>query len=573
MAPRRARAPHERAPVQRLRGRAPAQGEPASVRVGGQDHRRGLGALDRRRARASSIARARHRRKPRSRARSSRRSATRLGFLLDVGLDYLTLDRAARDALGRRGAAHPARDADRLGPDRRALHPRRAVDRPPPARQRAPARRRCCGCATSATRSLVVEHDRDTILAADHVIDMGPGAGVHGGRGRRRGHAGRDHGATRRRSPAAISSGAAEIPVPRAAARRHAAGRSASAARAPAQPARTSTVEIPLGTMTCVTGVSGSGKSTLVIDTLYRALAQRLGRQHASAPARTTSSSAGSCSTRSSTIDQAPIGRTPRSNPATYTGLFAPIRELFAQLPEARARGYEPGRFSFNVKGGRCEACAGDGVIAHRDALPARRLRHLRGVPGPALRPRDAGGQATGARASPTCSTSPSARRSSSSAASPPSATQLDALREVGLDYVRLGQPATTLSGGEAQRIKLGRELARRATGRTLYILDEPTTGLHFEDVRRLLDVLERLVDPGNTVVVIEHNLDVIKTADYVHRPRPRGRRRRGPHRRRRHARGGRRPAERIQHRRASSSAASSGQAVAARARPAVAAD
>jgi len=266
--------------------------------------------------------------------------------------------------------------------------------------------------------------------------------------------------------------------------------------------------------MTCVTGVSGSGKSSLVVDTIYPALAQRLGggRQE---PGAHDQLSGWQMLDKVIEIDQAPIGRSPRSNPATYTGVFGPVRELFAQLPEARARGYGPGRFSFNVKGGRCEACAGDGLIAiEMHFLPdvfvtcevcgGRRYNretlevHFKG------------------RSIADVLDLSVAEALDFLGAVPAVRQRLEALREVGLEYIRLGQPATTLSGGEAQRVKLARELARRATGRTLYVLDEPTTGLHFDDVRRLLQVLGRLVDAGNTVLLIEHNLDVVKSADYV---------------------------------------------------------
>jgi excinuclease ABC subunit A len=273
-------------------------------------------------------------------------------------------------------------------------------------------------------------------------------------------------------------------------------------------------VAVPLGTMTCVTGVSGSGKSTLVIDTIYRALARKLGLGRAE-PSPHDELAGWQLIDKVIEIGQAPIGRTPRSNPATYTGVFGPIRELFAQLPEARARGYGPGRFSFNVKGGRCEACSGDGMIAIEmhflpdvyvvcEVCSARRYnRETLEVRFKGLSIADVL-DLTVVEALDTLGNVPAVRQ------------RLEALRDVGLEYIRLGQSATTLSGGEAQRVKLARELARRATGRTLYILDEPTTGLHFEDVRRLLDVLHRLVDSGNTVLLIEHNLDVIKSADHV---------------------------------------------------------
>src|SRR5947208_2700034 len=273
-------------------------------------------------------------------------------------------------------------------------------------------------------------------------------------------------------------------------------------------------VDIPLGTMTCVTGVSGSGKSSLVVDTIYPALARRLGggRQE---PGAHDELSGWQMLDKVIEIDQAPIGRSPRSNPATYTGVFGPVRELFAQLPEARARGYGPGRFSFNVKGGRCEACAGDGLIAIEmhflpDVFVTCEVCGGRRYNRETLEVRFKGQSIADvldlsvAEALDFLGSVPAIRQ------------RLEALREVGLEYIRLGQPATTLSGGEAQRVKLARELARRATGRTLYVLDEPTTGLHFDDVRRLLQVLGRLVDAGNTVLLIEHNLDVVQSADYV---------------------------------------------------------
>jgi excinuclease ABC subunit A len=273
-------------------------------------------------------------------------------------------------------------------------------------------------------------------------------------------------------------------------------------------------VDIPLGTMTCVTGVSGSGKSSLVIDTLYRALAQRLYGAKEKAGAH-DEIRGWQLLDKVIDIDQAPIGRTPRSNPATYTGLFSHLRDLFAQLPEARVRGYGPGRFSFNVKGGRCEACSGDGMIKiEMHFLPdvyvtcevCHGLRYNRETLEVQYKGKSIADllEMTVGQALDFLAPIPSIRQ------------KLATLHDVGLDYIHLGQAATTLSGGEAQRVKLAKELSRRATGKTLYILDEPTTGLHFEDIKRLLAVLGRLVDAGNTVVIIEHNLDVIKTADFV---------------------------------------------------------
>jgi excinuclease ABC subunit A len=356
-----------------------------------------------------------------------------------------------------------------------------------------------------------VEHDRDVILAADHVIDMGPGAGVHVGRVVAVGSP-----ADIQANPASLTgrylAGALTIPVP--ARRRRGAGWSLGVRGARANNLQRVDMAIPLGTMTCVTGVSGSGKSTLVVDTIYRALARRLGLG-GEEPGAHDELTGWQLVDKVVEISQAPIGRSPRSNPATYTGLFAPIRELFAELPEARTRGYGPGRFSFNVKGGRCEACAGDGVIAIEmhflpDVFVTCEVCRGRRYDRETLEVRFKGYSIadvldlTVAEAFDVLGSVPAVR------------TRLEVLRDVGLGYLRLGQAGNTLSGGEAQRVKLARELARRATGRTLYVLDEPTTGLHFDDVRSLLDVLDRLVDAGNTVLLIEHNLDVILAADWV---------------------------------------------------------
>jgi len=434
----------------------------------------------------------------------------RLGFLVDVGLDYLALDRGAATLSG--GEGQRIRLATQIGSKLVGVlyildEPSIGLHQRDNARLLATLRQ----LRDLGNTVVVVEHDRDTILAADHVIDMGPGAGVHGGRVVSAGPP-----AAIMADPASLTgrylAGAEEVPVPRR--RRRGTGWTIGVRGARANNLRGIDVDVPLGTMTCVTGVSGSGKSSLVVDTIYPALAKRLGggRQEPGAHAEL---SGWQMLDKVIEIDQAPIGRSPRSNPATYTGAFGPIRELFAQLPEARTRGYGPGRFSFNVKGGRCEACAGDGLIAiemhflpdvfvtcevcggrryNRETLEVRfKGRSIADVLDLSV-----------AEALDFLGSVPAARQ------------RLEALREVGLEYIRLGQPATTLSGGEAQRVKLARELARRATGRTLYVLDEPTTGLHFDDVRRLLQVLGRLVDAGNTVLLIEHNLDVVKSADYV---------------------------------------------------------
>jgi len=439
-----------------------------------------------------------------------RELSSRLRFLVDVGLDYLTLDRGAVTLSG--GEGQRIRLATQIGS--RLTGVLYVLDEPSVGlHQRDTARLLATlhGLRDLGNTVVVVEHDPDTMRAADHLIDMGPGAGVHGGQIVAIGTP-----AEIERDPASLTgrylSGAEAIAVPRL--RRRGSGWTIGVRGARAHNLRGVDVTIPIGTMTCVTGVSGSGKSTLVVDTIYRALARRLGAV-GDEPGAHDELVGWQLVDKVIEIDQTPIGRSPRSNPATYTGLFAPVRELFAQLPEARTRGYGPGRFSFNVKGGRCEACAGDGVIAIEmhflpdiyvtcDVCGGRRYdRETLEVRFKGLNIADVL-DLTVAEALDVLASVPRVRE------------RLDVLREVGLEYLRLGQSATTLSGGEAQRVKLARELAKRATGRTLYVLDEPTTGLHFDDVRRLLDVLGRLVDAGNTVLLIEHNLDVIKTADHV---------------------------------------------------------
>ncbi len=434
----------------------------------------------------------------------------RLEFLSAVGLDYLSLDRSAATLSG--GEAQRIRLATQIGSKLRGvlyvldepsigLHPRdngRLLETLAHLRD-------------MGNTVLVVEHDAETIERADYVIDLGPGAGRLGGELVAQGTP-----PSVARNPASLTgrylSGALEIPIP--AARRKAGEKRLAIRGASEHNLKRVDVEIPLGLLTVVTGVSGSGKSTLVNEILYRSLAREIygsyeepgaheaieGIEHLDKVVR---------------IDQAPIGRTPRSNPATYTGLFTLIRDLYAMLPESRERGYKPGRFSFNVKGGRCEACQGDGLKRiEMNFLPdvyvtcdvCRGRRYNRET----LQVKFKGYSiadmldATVEQALPLMENLPQIR------------AKLQTLNDVGLGYVHLGQSSTTLSGGEAQRIKLARELSKRQTGRTFYLLDEPTTGLHFEDVRKLLDVLQRLVELGNTVVVIEHNLDVIKTADWI---------------------------------------------------------
>ena len=358
---------------------------------------------------------------------------------------------------------------------------------------------------------IVVEHDEEAIREADYVLDMGPGAGVHGGAVVARGTPSQiaaDEGSM----TGLYLSGRREIPVPPT--RRKGNRKKVKVVGATGNNLRDVTVDFPLSKFVCVTGVSGGGKSTLTIETLFKTASMRLnGARQTPAPCETIRGL--EHLDKVIDIDQRPIGRTPRSNPATYTGAFTPIRDWFAGLPEARARGYKAGRFSFNVKGGRCEACQGDGLIKiEMHFLPdvyvtcetcggARYNRETLEV--------RFKGKSIADVLDMTVEDAQEFFR-----AVPSIREKMDALVRVGLGYVKVGQQATTLSGGEAQRVKLSKELSRRSTGRTLYVLDEPTTGLHFEDVRKLLEVLHELVDAGNTVVVIEHNLDVVKTADHV---------------------------------------------------------
>ncbi len=434
----------------------------------------------------------------------------RLGFLINVGLDYLTLDRPAGTLSG--GEGQRIRLATQIGSS--LVGVLYILDEPSIGLHQRDNRRlldTLKRLRDLGNTVLVVEHDEDTIRAADYVLDLGPGAGELGGHVVAMGTPDEII-ANPRSLTGQFLSGARAIAVP--AERRKGNGQFVTIHDPREHNLKGMAVRIPLGTFTCVTGVSGSGKSTLVNDILYRALAQMLHRAQDRPGAHTRIEGAQHLD-KVIDIDQSPIGRTPRSNPATYTGVFAFIRALFARTQEARMRGYQPGRFSFNVKGGRCEACQGDGLVKIEmhflpdvyvtcDVCKGKRYNretldvHYKGkniadvldmTVHQALEFFDA---------------------------VPVIKTKLQTLHDVGLDYIRLGQSATTLSGGEAQRVKLATELSRRATGRTLYILDEPTTGLHFADIEKLLEVLNRLVDTGNTVVIIEHNLDVIKTADWV---------------------------------------------------------
>ncbi|HEX5830012.1 MAG TPA: excinuclease ABC subunit UvrA, partial [Gemmatimonadaceae bacterium] len=436
--------------------------------------------------------------------------ANRLQFLVDVGLEYLSLERSAETLSG--GEGQRIRLASQIGSGLTGVL--YVLDEPSIGLHQRDNDRLLATLKhlrDLGNSVIVVEHDRDAIEATDYVVDMGPGAGEPGGHVVAQGTP-----EEIRRAPASLTgqylSGARAIAVPPQ--RRPPPGRALRIEGARAHNLRDLDVEIPLGLFVAVTGVSGSGKSTLVEDILHNALARHFYRARVIPGAHDRLTGLEHLD-KVIDIDQSPIGRTPRSNPATYTGLFTPIRELFAELPEAKIRGYGPGRFSFNVKGGRCEACQGDGLVKiemhflpdvyvpcdvckgkryNRETLEVR-FRGLNIAEVLELTVEDAHALFEN---------------------QPRIHQKLRTLMEVGLGYIHLGQSATTLSGGEAQRVKLATELSKRDTGRTFYILDEPTTGLHFEDVRMLLEVLHRLVDRGNTVLVIEHNLDVIKTADWI---------------------------------------------------------
>jgi excinuclease ABC subunit A len=434
----------------------------------------------------------------------------RLGFLVNVGLNYLTLARNAGTLSG--GESQRIRLASQIGSGLTGVL--YVLDEPSIGLHQRDNDRLLTtlkNLRDQGNTVLVVEHDEDAIREADYVFDMGPGAGVHGGQVV-------SHGTPAQvaADPASLTgqylSGAREIAIPRT--RRKGSGKKVTVVGATGNNLQNVTADFPLGKFVCVTGVSGGGKSTLTIETLFKTAATRLnGARETPAPCETIKGF--EHLDKVIDIDQRAIGRTPRSNPATYTGAFTPIRDWFAGLPEAKVRGYQPGRFSFNVKGGRCEACQGDGLIKiemhflpdvyvtcetckgaryNRETLEIKfKNKSIADVLDMTVEDAQGFFQAV-----------PSIRE------------KMDALVQVGLGYIKVGQQATTLSGGEAQRVKLSKELSRRATGRTLYILDEPTTGLHFEDVRKLLEVLHELVEQGNTVVVIEHNLDVIKTADWI---------------------------------------------------------
>ncbi len=433
----------------------------------------------------------------------------RLGFLLDVGLDYLNLNRSTASLSG--GEGQRIRLATQIGS--KLMGVLYILDEPSIGLHQRDNLRLLH--TLKALRDLgntviVVEHDADTILSADHVVDMGPGAGKQGGAVVFNGSP-EELAAAENSLTGQYLSGARAIPIP--------VGRRQPRDYLTLEGARghnlkNLTVSLPLGVFTCVTGVSGSGKSTLVMDTLYRALCQKLYRSR-TRPEPYTLMRGLDHIDKVIDIDQSPIGRTPRSNPATYTGLFTQIRELFSRVPEARARGYKPGRFSFNVRGGRCEACEGDGIIKiAMHFLPDVYVR-CEVCQGQRFNPSTLDIRYKGKNIAEILQMAVDQALEFFENV-PGVRDKLLTLAKVGLGYIQLGQPATTLSGGEAQRVKLSKELSRRATGRTLYILDEPTTGLHFADIEKLLTVLHYLVDAGNTVVVIEHNLEVIKTADHI---------------------------------------------------------
>ena len=444
-------------------------------------------------------------------ARVLKEIRARLRFLLDVGLDYLTLDRAAGTLSG--GEAQRIRLATQIGAG--LVGVLYVLDEPSIGLHQRDNERlieTLLRLRDLGNTLIVVEHDEATIDAADHVVDIGPGAGEHGGEIV---HSGSVEGLkrlTRRSLTGAYLSGERSIPVPPT--RRAGSGVAVEVEGARANNLTEVDATFPLGTFTCVTGVSGSGKSSLVNEILSKALMRHVygSRDRPGDHERITGLDAVD---KAVVVDQSPIGRTPRSNPATYTGLFDHVRKLFAATPEAKVRGYQPGRFSFNVKGGRCEACRGDGTLRIEmhflpDVFVPCEVCKGRRYDRETLEVHYKG------RTIAEVLDMPVEEALEFFSNQPAIAGHLQTLYDVGLGYVRLGQPATTLSGGEAQRVKLASELKKRATGQTVYILDEPTTGLHFEDIRRLLDVLHRLVDKGNTVIVIEHNLDVIKTADYV---------------------------------------------------------
>ena len=439
----------------------------------------------------------------------------RLGFLNNVGLEYLNLSRKSGTLSG--GESQRIRLASQIGSGLTGVL--YVLDEPSIGlHQRDNSRllKTLSNLRDMGNSVLVVEHDEEAILSADHVIDMGPGAGIHGGEVVAQGTP-KQIMSNKNSLTGKYLSGKLSIPIPTERRKGHFAGNKRKEiviSGACSNNLKNITAKFPLGVMTCITGVSGSGKSTLTIDTLYKAVARAVNRSRV-IPGKHDSITGLEFIDKIVEIDQSPIGRTPRSNPATYTGAFTPIRDWFSSLPESKTRGYKPGRFSFNVKGGRCEACQGDGLIKiEMHFLPDVYVKC---------------DVCDGKRYNRETLEIKFKGKSISDildmtvedgviffAAIPSVCDKIKMMQKVGLDYIKIGQAATTLSGGEAQRVKLSKELSKRSTGRTLYILDEPTTGLHFEDIKKLLEVIQALVDMGNTVIIIEHNLDVIKTADWI---------------------------------------------------------
>ena len=433
----------------------------------------------------------------------------RIGFLIDVGLEYLTLARATGSLSG--GEAQRIRLATQIGSGLVGVayildEPSIGLHQRDNDKLLATLKR----LRDLGNTLVVVEHDEDTMYAADYIVDIGPGAGEHGGKVVAAGTA-EEIMACPESVTGAYLSGRLRIPVPE---KRRTPTGWLTVKGAQENNLKKIDVEIPLGIMTCVTGVSGSGKSSLVNEILYKTLAKKLNRAR-TIPGRNKGILGVEQLDKVIAIDQSPIGRTPRSNPATYTGVFDQIRDLFAATADAKSKGYKKGRFSFNVKGGRCEACSGDGIIKiEMHFLPdvyvpcevCQGKRYNRETLDVKYKEKSIFDvlDMTIEEALSFFEHVPSIKR------------KIETLYDVGLSYIKLGQPSTTLSGGEAQRIKLATELSRRSTGKTIYILDEPTTGLHFADVHKLTEILQRLAEGGNTVVVIEHNLDVIKTADYI---------------------------------------------------------
>ncbi len=434
----------------------------------------------------------------------------RLGFLQNVGLSYLTLDRTAQSLSG--GESQRIRLATQIGSKLTGVL--YVLDEPSIGLHQKDNERLLATLFKMrdlGNTVLVVEHDDETIRAADYIVDMGPGAGVNGGRVV---FAGKPEKLMTHESSLTgqYLSGRKSIQIPDARRKNH--EKEMVVENASQNNLKNINVRFPLGCLICITGVSGSGKSTLILETLHPALLRKLRRERISAGVHSRVTGTEHVD-KIVNIDQSPIGRTPRSNPGTYTGLFSFIRELFSRTPEARMRGYKPGRFSFNVKGGRCEACQGDGIIKIEmhflpDVYVACDVCQGQRYNRETLEIRYKGKNIKEILAMTVNQAAAFFSRIEKIR------SKLQTLMEVGLGYIQIGQPATTLSGGEAQRVKLSRELSKKGTGKTVYILDEPTTGLHADDIRRLLDVLNQLVEAGNTVIVIEHNMDVIKTADHI---------------------------------------------------------